>query len=193
MIKKEVEDDLLRLAGNLSILLEDDFHDRALGPESISMEEEMENRSRFNRYTAENGLAWSYTVIEKDGSIVFTAPTVSPEEAQERARWYFYPYDDAPREFYNALASETLQYSTYRDQWGYFRTIIMPLRSPGGKLYASCIDLKINSYFHKILRFLFVETSLFIVIFILVLIYISYFNLQMEPGEITNRPVSFES
>ncbi len=188
-IDKEVKHNLVRMAENIPILLAEDFHDRALEPDSISLKEEMENRSRFNRYAHLNGVTWVYTLVEYEGELYFTAPTVTDDEAQKRERWYFYPYEDAPEQFFTALETGELKYSTYRDQWGFYRTIILPLLSPSGNVYAACIDLQINRYFLRVVNFLFLESSLFILIFLLVLSYISYTSYYTIPENLKKRPV----
>ena len=143
---KRVDEWLLDLAQSVPLLLEEDFHDRALGPDDISIEEELWNRNLFNNFADFNDVSWIYTLIEKEGRLFMTAPTVTEEEALERESWYFFEYKDPRPEFYSALKSGKTSYLNYRDQWGWYRTVILPLDSPGGRRYAVCIDLAIGSY-----------------------------------------------
>ncbi len=85
------------------LLLEEDFHDRALGSESISFEEELKNRKKINSFVKTINLEWVYTLVNYRGKYYFSAPTVTDEEAEEIERWYFYPYDDVPRFFQRCI------------------------------------------------------------------------------------------
>ena len=126
------------------LLLEDDFHDRAIAPDSISFEEEMRNRVKINSFTELSGLGWVYTLAQYNNKYYFSAPSVSDEEALERKRWYFYPYDDIPCAFIDAYKEEKTVFKTYTDQWGTFRSIARAERSPGGNIYLVCADMNIE-------------------------------------------------
>ena len=126
------------------LLLEDDFHDRARSPDSISFEEEIKNRFKLNRFTELTGLDWVYTIAEYNNKFYFSAPTVSDEEAAERKRWYFYPYVDIPGIFIDAYREGKTVFKTYHDQWGTFRSIARAERSPGGVVYLVCADMNIE-------------------------------------------------
>ena len=126
------------------LLLEDDFHDRALGPESISFEEELKNRKKINSFVKTTNLEWVYTLVNYRGKYYFSAPTVTDEEAEEIERWYFYPYEDVPRFFNDAYTEDKTVFVTYTDQWGTYRSIVKPIRSPGNILYLVCADMEIS-------------------------------------------------
>ena len=142
-ILKNVDDRLMAAAAALPQMLAPDFHDRALGKDSISYSEELENRKRFNAYAHDTGLTWLYTVVESGGAYYFTAPTVSPEEAAETKRWYFYPYEKIPQAFVRALNRGDPVFLTYSDEWGTFRSVALPRLSPRGRAYLSCADLEV--------------------------------------------------
>lgn len=128
----------------LKDLLAPDFHDRARTPTSISLAEELENRRKFNALKDSLGLAWVYTVIRTDSGYVFTAPSVSEEEARERTSWYFYPYEKIPQEFVRALETGGTARVEYSDEWGQFRSLCRTETSPGGVPYLACADMDIS-------------------------------------------------
>jgi signal transduction histidine kinase/ActR/RegA family two-component response regulator len=125
-------------------MLASDFHDRATGPETISYEEEMKNRLRVNDLVRYSGLTYAYTVVSNHGEYFFAAPTVSADEAASRKRWYYYPYQDVPASFVTALRTGRAVYTTYTDQWGTFRSVVIPETSPGGRAYLACADIDIS-------------------------------------------------
>ena len=143
-IFRQIDERLTLAATALKFLLPPDFHDRAIDRDSISLEEELKNRQAVTTYGLESGFAWIYTLAEKDGKFYFTAPSVSEEEARERERWYFLPYDDIPEDFVRAFNENKTVFSTYTDQWGTFRSIAKPEFSPGGRKYLACADYNIT-------------------------------------------------
>ncbi len=135
---------LATAAKGLKYMLADDFHDRAVDADSISFEEELKNRKALSKYAAETGFVYAYTLVEKDGRYYFAAPSVTEEEAKERKRWYFYPYDDIPESFIRSMRQGVETFSTYSDQWGTFRSVAVPETSPGGRRYLSCADVDVS-------------------------------------------------
>ena len=95
-------------------------------------------------FGVEAGFKWVCTLVEKDGKFFFSAPSVTEEEARELASWYFYPYDDVPPEFVQALHDNRTVFVNYVDQWGTFRSVALPQQSPGGRRYLACADLEIG-------------------------------------------------
>ncbi|HPC58629.1 MAG TPA: hypothetical protein PK689_06490 [Kiritimatiellia bacterium] len=140
----EIDHDLLQAARSLKYLLANDFHDRALDKDSIGKDEELRNRRLVTDFGVESGFKWVYTLAEKDGKFFFSAPSVSEEEAKELDSWYFYPYEDVPEEFVAAFRENRTVYVEYTDQWGTFRSVAVPERSPGGRLYLACADREIG-------------------------------------------------
>lgn len=142
---KQLDQKLLAATSTVKDLLAPDFHDRARTPTSISLEEELENRRKFNALKEALGLTWVYTVIRTDsGGYVFTAPSVSDEEAKERLSWYFYPYQEIPEAFIQALDQRGNTTLEYRDEWGKFRSFCRTELSPGGQPYLACADIDIT-------------------------------------------------
>ncbi len=147
-----IDKDLVLATSALKYLLPPDFHDRAVDAESISFEEEMRNREAVSGFASESDIKWIYTLAEKQGKFYFSAPTVSEEEARERKRWYWYPYDDIPPEFVAAIRERKTAFVEYADQWGSFRSIAVPLVSPGGNPYLACADYEITFIQGKLIK-----------------------------------------
>jgi diguanylate cyclase (GGDEF)-like protein len=139
-----IDDRLYFGASSIKYLFADDFHDRCTSADSITFEEEMENRRRINGYVKTSPFKWVYTLIEHKGKFYFAAPTVSEEEAKQRKRWYFYPYEDIPPEFVRAYETGKKTFVSYSDQWGDFRSVAIPEVSKNGTKYLSCADLDIS-------------------------------------------------
>ena len=139
-----VDNHLFLAASAVPHMLAEDFHDRAVAPDSIGRAEEMRNRRRLSGFAAETGLAYVYTVVRYRDGFYFSAPTVTEEEAAERESWYFYPYDDIPEDFARSFMDAKVRYLSYADQWGSFRSVVIPRTSPGGHTYLTCADYDIG-------------------------------------------------
>jgi len=139
-----IDGKLLLTAKSLKFILAEDFHDRALDESSITFEEELKNRGKFNKLISETDLTWLYTIVEKDGKFYFTAPTVTSEEAQEKKRWYYLAYEDIPDAFLSAFKERRTVFVEYTDKWGTYRSVALPQVSPGGRLYLACADYEIT-------------------------------------------------
>ena len=150
-VLRVVDDRLTLAAKGLKYMLSPDFHDRALDETSITYDEELRNRKAMNAYAADGGFVYAYTLVERNGRYFFAAPSVTNEEARERRSWYFYPYDDVPKEFIEANVTGTPRYVSYKDQWGTFRSVAWPETSPGGRRYLACVDRSI-SHINAVLR-----------------------------------------
>jgi PAS domain S-box-containing protein len=135
---------LFSAARSLKLLLADDFHDRAVDPAAIGFAEELANRETFNAFARANDLIYVYTLVAKDGTLFFSSPTVTEEEARERKSWYFYPYTDPPPEFSMSLEAGTDVAISYSDEWGDFRTCCVYETSPGGRPYLACADMEMS-------------------------------------------------
>lgn len=140
----QIDARLTTAALSVKHMLAADFHDRATGPDTISYDEEMANRLRVNDLVRYSGLTYAYTVVGNHGEYFFAAPTVSDDEAASRKRWYYYPYQDVPPSFVTALKSGKAVFTTYTDQWGTFRSVVIPETSPGGRAYLACADIDIS-------------------------------------------------
>ncbi len=143
-IIKETDHYLTLASKSLKYMLAEDFHDRAIEKKSIEFPEELENRRRLNGLVNETDLTYAYTIVEKDGSFYFSAPTVTDEEARDRKSWYFYPYEDIPTEFVRAFRQREKVVLSYTDQWGTFRTVCLPEMSRNGNSYLACADINIS-------------------------------------------------
>ncbi len=140
----QIDEQLMLTAKSLKYMLADDFHDRAVSENSISFQEEMKNRKALSGFVSETNIRFVYTLAAKDGKFYFSAPTVTEEEAKQRKSWYFYPYDDAPASFWQALESGKPTFVSYSDQWGRFRSVALPQKSPGARVYLACADYDIG-------------------------------------------------
>ena len=140
----DIDQHLLLAARGLKYMLAPDFHDRATSADAIALEEILQNQQIISSYAADSGFTYLYTVVRQGDLFFFAAPTVTQAEYKERQNWYYYPYADIPEEFVGAFDTLTSAYVSYDDQWGAFRSVALPQKTPGGRTYLACADMDIS-------------------------------------------------
>ncbi len=149
-ILSDIDLRLYNIAVALKYILPDDFHDRAIDEQAISIEEDMDIVNKFNDYIKETGIKYTYTIIKKNEKLFFVASDVitDPKEAgskSNRDTYYFYDYTkEADKSFFEAFNRSEPTYQTVSDQWGEVRTVMIPETSPGGIKYLACADYDIG-------------------------------------------------
>lgn len=130
VLMEAVDRELMIGASSVGYILPDDFHDRALGPDSISADEDERNIGALSRFIEGARFAFVYTMIESGGGIYVTSSSASKDELESGTEVrYFAPYEEARPYFKD---SEPL-FTTYTDRWGHFRAALIPQKSPGGR------------------------------------------------------------
>lgn len=146
IIYKHIDARLYSIAKAQVHLLSPDFHDRATGPSSISEAEDMQNIHRLSQLAKSAGLAYVYTMIEKNGKIYFTSSSASDEELQtgNNMTRYYDEYDDVDPLIHTAIHEKHILYDESADKWGSFRSVVIPMISPKGFPYSIGADMQIT-------------------------------------------------
>ncbi|RLB93741.1 MAG: hypothetical protein DRH26_03140 [Deltaproteobacteria bacterium] len=143
-ILEHVDIKLYNGAISIKFMFPDDFHDRAIDAQSISIDEDKYIANNLTRLVKEAGFKYAYTIIKKDDKLFFVASDVIADPENKRGTFYYYEYEDADKNFINAFEKETPTYITVTDKWGPVRTVIVPEKSPGGIVYLACVDYDIS-------------------------------------------------
>ncbi|MCG8688665.1 MAG: PAS domain S-box protein [Desulfobacterales bacterium] len=139
-----VDKKLYNTAITIKFILPDDFHDRAIDAQAISINEDKYLANKLTRLVKETGFKYAYTVIKKGDKLFFAACDLIEDSGNERGTFYFYDYEGADEIFLNAFNKEAATYKTVTDQWGTVRTVIVPEKSPSGAKYLACVDYDIS-------------------------------------------------
>ncbi|MBU2643678.1 PAS domain S-box protein [bacterium] len=143
-LMETIDRELLISAVSLKYILPDDFHDRAIDEQSISIEEDKYNALKLSKLLKETGFKYIYTVIKKENKLFFITSDLTADPKSERGTWYYYPYEEADKSFYDAFTQNKPTYKNVSDQWGTVRTVMVPETSPGGIVYLACADYDIS-------------------------------------------------
>ncbi|MDR2694977.1 MAG: PAS domain-containing protein, partial [Deltaproteobacteria bacterium] len=127
-------------AQSIPHVLPPDFPDRAVTPDAVSLAEELRHRAALGAVAKPARITRLYTLFEHKGSLHFTSLSTDKENRQD-SRWYFTPYNDAPPEFRNALATMQPLSLVRKDGKNTCRVAVEPIASPGGVRYLACADV----------------------------------------------------
>lgn len=171
---EHVDDKLLSSAKVMIQILPHDFHDRAIGADSIPQAEDIRDIDRLSELAKGLNVAYLYTMISKDGKIYFTASSATDEERKTgiNLTHYFENYDDASDKLKTVFQTHESTFDEYTDRWGHFRSVFVPMKSPGGNPYVIAADIRtddINKVLHKDALTLFLRLLGIIIISILIL------------------------
>jgi len=141
---KQVDDKLRLSALATDIVLSSEFHDRAVDASSITSDEYNRNIDRLSKLAKQLNVIYLYTMVQRDGKIYFTASNATDEERRTGINLtrYFDRYDDASDVLKNVFNTHQISYDEYTDKWGTFRSVFIPMKSPGGNTYVITADIQ---------------------------------------------------
>jgi two-component system cell cycle sensor histidine kinase/response regulator CckA len=135
-----IDKELYNSAATLKYVLPNDFHDRAVDSNAISVEEDKSTANKLTMLIRETGFKYAYTIVKQDDSLFFIASDISANPDTKRGTFYYYKYKEADESFYKAFDQKEPIYKTVSDQWGTVRTVMIPEKSKGGVSYLACVD-----------------------------------------------------
>ncbi|MDA3945488.1 MAG: GGDEF domain-containing protein [Helicobacteraceae bacterium] len=144
---EDIDATLLQSAMSIPILLPEGFHHKGMNADSVSAKEDWSNIIRLSQFADIVKLKYLYSMILVDGKTFFTASNGTEEERSTKVNLvtYFEYYDDAPSELHKAFESGEISYVEYRDKWGYFRSVFVPMTSKDGLCYIVAADIDISN------------------------------------------------
>ncbi|WP_136513779.1 methyl-accepting chemotaxis protein [Geomonas edaphica] len=100
---------------------------------------------RLTTYANGAGLNYIYTMVKKDGKIVFSSSSYTREEKEkgEQSK-LFDAYEDASEGLKAAFADGKPHYDQYSDKWGVFRSFFVPARGADGTEYVMGADISMK-------------------------------------------------
>lgn len=183
----QIDRRLFGAAAAIPYVLDDDFHDRCLTSESIGPAEDRRHILELSALNRRLAMKFLYTVIrDADGTYRLTSSSATDDELKTGSEVRcFTDYPDA-----SGLLKETFENAgtcfakrddvyhpvyapIFSDRWGTYRSVFIPMRSPGGHDYIAAADMDI-SHVTALLRQNTLQTLLEYVIFTLSILPIVY-------------------
>lgn len=141
----DIDSRLLAAASNIPTILPTNFHDIARTPDAISEEQDRYNLELMSQHTRSGDLTYLYSYVMVDGMIYFTSCNYTDEDVEKnQVVTYWTSYPEGSPEYFEAMTAKEPVYVTAGDRWGLFRTILIPMTSPGGQPYVAAADMDIT-------------------------------------------------
>lgn len=171
----EVDKKLKESAKSIDYLIPADFHDKAIGPDSVSKIDFIENMNILSKQADNFGVKYIYSVTLYNNKIYFTTSSATTHEllTGENLSYYWQEYSEADTSFFNAFKKQSPTFSEYTDRWGTFKTIMIPCITKSGNKYLLCADMEISFINEKLLSSipLTLAKSLFLLLIVFPFIY----------------------
>ncbi len=172
----DIDARLLAAASNVPFILPADFHDVARTPQAISEEQDKKNLELMSLHARSGDLTYLYSYVMHEGKIRFTSCNYTKEDIKkDQVVTYWTSYPEGSQAYIDAMTSSEPVYVTAGDRWGLFRTILLPLTSPGGQPYVAAADMDITviqqSLMRSILSFIGISLLLLLIAVPLVVAY----------------------
>lgn len=142
---EDIDARLYAAASNLPTLLPDDFHDIARSADAITPEQDRHNLELLTQHAKTADMTYIYSYVMVDGEIYFTTCNYTEADVKnDQVVTYWTDYPEGAQKYYDAMNATEAVYVTAGDRWGLFRTILLPLKSPGGLPYVAAADMDIT-------------------------------------------------
>ncbi len=144
---QQIDEKLLASAKGATLMLPSDFYDRALNRAAVSGTEYEDHLDRLSQFAKSQKVVYVYMMIQRNDKIYFTASSATDEERKTGINLtrYFDSYDDADDALINVFQTHQTAFAEYTDKWGTFRSVFLPIKTPGGHEYVVAADIKIDT------------------------------------------------
>ncbi|MDN0077702.1 methyl-accepting chemotaxis protein [Crenobacter sp. SG2303] len=102
--------------------------------------------AKLTDFTHVSDLAYVYTTIERNGRVLYTTSSGSPDEvrAGKFEHWYLAEYKQVPQGLSAALNDGKVHFEEYRGEYGLFRSVFAPFTSANGVRYVVGVDVSLS-------------------------------------------------
>jgi len=139
-----VDQKLYTAALMLKAMLPDDYHDN-LARNSFTQEEyDKIIVAKNNKLCQELGLQYLWSNMVADGKIVFTTSTSPSKDISKKDQARFFQEHSDPESFSEAFRAMKPTYSSFYNEWGYGRMVLIPFLSKSGRKYCFGASMGIN-------------------------------------------------
>jgi len=146
LIFKDTDDRLISGAFGVSLALGDNFHDEIKDKNSISESRHDANAAKLGEIASKYGVDYLYSMMKNSGEIVFTSLSANSEEIKNKSYDKFFTLYKTPSEMLLDVYDKSgYFFEEFEDEYGYFRSVIIPMKSKGGKHYIAGADIAISN------------------------------------------------
>ena len=143
---RDIDNRLLASAHAVRYILPEGYHIRITSDASVSRQEHLINVHKLSQYAKYAHVTYLYTMMESGDNIVFTSTSATDEELKKGTfNPFFTVYKGATTQLKQAFDKRWVSFEESHDQYGDFRSVIVPVIMPSGKVYIMVADLDICS------------------------------------------------
>ncbi|MGO9147630.1 MAG: methyl-accepting chemotaxis protein [Desulfomonilia bacterium] len=143
---RDIDNRLLASANAVRYILPDGYHIRITSDASVPLKEHLINVHKLSQYAKYAHVTYLYTMMESGGNMVFTSTSATDEEFKKGTfNRFFTVYKGATTQLKQAFDKRWVSFEESHDQYGDFRSVIVPVIMPSGKVYIMVADLDIRS------------------------------------------------
>jgi len=154
-ILNEIDARLKAGALAVDLYLGSGFNDRYSAAGALTPEQHRIYVSKLSQHAGELGLTYVYAMVKSGGQAYFTATSATREElAKQSYDEFFTPYKDATPELLASFDNRKAYVEESQDDYGYFRSYILPRVSPGGKVYVIGADIDMATVHARLIKML---------------------------------------
>ncbi len=144
-----------------------DYHDRIVGPESVSDAEFQRLVERNNRLCELLGLEYIWSLMVVDGQIVFTSSTSPDKVAANRRHAAFFEPHSNPELYASTFASLQETHQSSHDKWGDIRVALIPGVDQQGRKFLFGASVRLAEVRRQLLVLIWEAVGLGLVVFVL--------------------------
>jgi len=163
---KCIDDKLKNAAYAGAFLLGDELNNQEFNTTVVSKEQNLKNALLLSTLTDESDVNFVYTMVKHKGKVYFTSSGITKEQKKENFSIpYLIEYKGATQKLKDSFENHKTYFGEATDEYGTFRSIIMPRETPKGGWYLIGADIDV-SFVKKQLHSMLLN---YIVVFILFL------------------------
>ncbi|WP_293676381.1 SpoIIE family protein phosphatase [uncultured Phenylobacterium sp.] len=122
------------------------YHVRVTGPGSITTDEYDRLQRQLSRFADGAELQYVYTYMRFGREIRTVSTSATPREWQANTRIRFFAhYREAPPKLHQTFADGRPRFDEYKDEFGAFRSIYLPMKAPDGRTYVVGADIPLGT------------------------------------------------
>lgn len=141
----QIDQQLISAVKAVPYLLGENYHNNISGPQHISRAEYLELAKKLSLYAKDVKLKYVYSMIQVDGKVHFTSSSYTEDDLLRGQLSYFYDYyPEATEANKAAFASIAPVFEESVDQFGHFRSVLVPYQSADGTMYLAGADIAIT-------------------------------------------------
>ncbi len=146
VVLKDTDNKLLAAAYACAFTLGGELHDSIENGLTISKDQHNENTLILTELARKCRVDYIYTAVLDSGEVFLTSSSVSEEDIKKKDFMEFYiKYKEPGESLLKSFNDSRIYFEEVMDEYGHFRTVIIPMKSKNGKKYIAAADILMHN------------------------------------------------